>query len=133
MTKSNIDTEIKNLKKKLNEALQQRDHQRKLKYVVCTGNCHGKGCGKRSQVRTLTYIQTHWYTPPSGCMGGDYWNMGEGEFVCPKCRHLNREYEHPSKFHTLKDCFKEVVKVFDKDYNHKLEELGAKDGFEHIW
>ena len=65
------------------------------KFVTCTNNCYGKGCGKRTQIRNLIYIQTHWYTAPHGCNGGDYWNAGEGQFDCPKCGHRNRLYDRP--------------------------------------
>lgn len=40
-------------------------------------------CGRSHQIRKLDLIQTEWYTPPSGCTGGDYWNDGEMQFVCP--------------------------------------------------
>jgi hypothetical protein len=38
-----------------------------------------------TQIRSLTYIQTHWYETPYGCTGGDLWREGEGQFDCPKC------------------------------------------------
>jgi len=49
-----------------------------------------ESCGKRHQISTLTLIQTHWYTPPSGCMEGDYWREGEIQFVCPTAKVANR-------------------------------------------
>jgi len=61
--------------------------------VECTRNCHGAGCGAFSPIRELIYIQTHWYVEPSGCTGGDYWCLGEGNFDCPHCGHRNRLYD----------------------------------------
>ncbi len=65
------------------------------KYVTCTNNCYGKGCGKKSRIGNLVYIQTHYYVSPYSCSGGDYWNEGEGQFDCPKCGHRNRMYDRP--------------------------------------
>lgn len=65
----------------------------------------GKGCGAWSKINTLTYIQTHWYTAPHGCTGGDYWNQGEGQWICPECQHLNRLYNSP-EIENLKPHFK---------------------------
>lgn len=53
------------------------------------------GCGMGYEIQELTYIQTKWYTPPSGCMGGDYWNNGEGQWKCPNCGKINRLYNKP--------------------------------------
>ena len=69
--------------------------------------CHG--CGRRTKVSKLTYIQTRWYTPAFGCTGGDYWQDGEGQFDCPKCGKNNRLYERPD-VEALKPFFKDVVK-----------------------
>jgi hypothetical protein len=59
-------------------------------YVTCVSNVHGKGCGARLSTARLQYIRTHWYVQPYSCTGGDYWNVGEGNFYCPKCGHRNR-------------------------------------------
>jgi hypothetical protein len=48
------------------------------------------GCGSELPISSLTYIQTHWYTEPSGCTQGDYWSAGEGQFYCPACKVVNR-------------------------------------------
>ncbi len=67
------------------------------KFVTCTTNVayKGDGCGKKSQIRNLVYIQTHYYVSPYSCSGGDYWNEGEGQFDCPKCGYRNRLYDRP--------------------------------------
>lgn len=48
------------------------------------------GCGKRHAIGKLALIVTHWYTGPRGCTGGDYWNEGEWQFVCPTSGQINR-------------------------------------------
>lgn len=58
-------------------------------------------------VSDLVYIQTRWYIEPYSCTGGDYWNMGEGQFVCPKCGAKNSLYERP-EVEGLKQYFKSV-------------------------
>lgn len=78
--------------------------------VKCTSQvATGKGCGALHAIKDLTYIQTHWYVSPHGCTGGDYWNEGEGAFVCPSCNHRNRLYASPA-VEALKPYFKTVVK-----------------------
>jgi hypothetical protein len=83
--------------------------------VKCLGWTVGvaKHCGTMLPVKDLTYIQTHWYTEPYGCTGGDYWNQGEGQFTCPVCGALNRLYERPDVV-ALKSFFKTVVDVYDR-------------------
>lgn len=81
-------------------------------FVCCTDNVHGTGCGRRSQIRTIVYIQTYWHVPPRGCIEGDYWKQGEGNFNCPKCDHRNRLYDRP-EIEKLKRYFKSIEQVFD--------------------
>lgn len=78
--------------------------------VLCMGSTPGaiNGCGGALFVKDLTYIQTLWYTSPYSCSGGDYWNNGEGQFVCTACGALNRLYERPQVVE-LKSFFKEMV------------------------
>jgi hypothetical protein len=79
------------------------------KYVTCTTNLayKGDGCGKRTQIRNLVYIQTHFYVSPWGCTGGDFWKEGEGAFNCPKCDYRNRLYDRPDIM-DLKPYFESV-------------------------
>lgn len=81
--------------------------------VKCGPNNYGKGCGQALEIGELEYIQTHWYTSPSGCSGGDYWNQGEGQFLCPHCGHRNRLYNKP-EIEKLKRLFKSVVDTHDR-------------------
>ena len=64
----------------------ERDKILSRSYIKCAF----ADCQKRSKISNLTYIQTHYYHPPHGCMGGDYWSESEGQWVCPKCGGLNR-------------------------------------------
>jgi hypothetical protein len=84
------------------------------KYVTCTSTIafQGKGCGKKSQIGTLTYIQTHFHVPAYGCTGGDYWKEGEGQFECPKCGYLNRLYDR-KEIQELKRYFKDVEDIHE--------------------
>lgn len=116
---------IKSLTRHLNKIYKEQiepinkqiDEARKNLKICCLGNNYGKGCGKKTAIGKLTYIQTHWYTQPRGCTEGDYWNEGEGQFECPKCGHRNRIYEYDDRgedWLTMKDYFKKVVDEYDK-------------------
>jgi hypothetical protein len=71
------------------------------------------GCGAEIPIATLAYIQTHWYTEPSGCTGGDYWSQAEGQFKCPECGVINRLYiRHDVE--KLKPYFAKVDNVYNK-------------------
>lgn len=61
----------------LNAALERVDDARKNLTILC-------GCGKRHKIGDLKLIVTHWYVSPHGCTGGDYYNEGEWQYLCPK-------------------------------------------------
>lgn len=108
---------IHELKEKLNSKIRLRDKYMPQRMLVrCLGNTVGatNGCGEWIPVGQIVYIQTHWYTPPSGCSGGDYWNNGEGQFICPKCGVENRLYERP-QVEALREYFKEVQSVYGRN------------------
>ena len=97
---------------------------RKRSQVLCVGwlppdqrQFPGKkirnGCGRKLSVSELTYIQTFWYTEPHGCTEGDYWNMGEGQFVCPHCGEVNR-LDQRQDVEALKPYFKDVIEKHDR-------------------
>lgn len=96
-----------------------RNRSRSL--VRCTGwsvdprKPHGvtNGCGRKIAVKNLEYIQDYWYTEPHGCSEGDYWNLGEGQFVCPHCGRLNRLFARHDVV-DLKPHFKSVVDKHDR-------------------
>lgn len=82
--------------------------------VLCLGwTVTSKGCGAELRVGALVYLQTHWYVEPFSCTGGDYWNAGEGQFICPKCGAKNRLYERP-EVEKLKRYFKAVEDKYDR-------------------
>jgi hypothetical protein len=103
------------IKRKLVPAHYIKIPQYKNATVKCLGwTIGGKdGCGAQLPIADIVYIQTHWYTEPSGCTGGDYWNQGEGQFVCPKCGAENRLYERP-EVEKLKSYFKSVEDRHDR-------------------
>lgn len=85
-------------------------------------------CERRSLIANVTLYQTHWYTPPSGCTDGDYWNEGECQFVCHHCNTVNRllhkstyddaKHQYVSAAHDIfrwqyRKTFKEVIDTHD--------------------
>ena len=70
-------------------------------------------CGDHLPVTNLIYIQSHWYTSPYSCNGGDYWNIGEGGFKCTLCSQHNRLYQRPEVME-LKRYFKSVEDRYDR-------------------
>jgi len=82
--------------------------QRRETLLRCTSQiATGQGCGEMSRLGNLTYIQTHVYVEPSGCSGGDYWRLGEGQWACPRCGHVNRLYASPA-IEQMKHSFRVV-------------------------
>ena len=89
--------------------LEKLEHQRAValaKTQVVCGTCK-----KPTTVQDVDYIQTHWYVPPSGCTEGDYWNEGEGQFMCPACDAVNRLYQSP-EIVRLKYMFRHVKDTY---------------------
>ena len=81
-------------------------------------------CGKLSPVKNCTYIQTYWYTLPHGCTGGDYWNLGEGQFLCPNCETRNRLiFKSSESIVKNKNEFKQVVRLDLAPPGHRREGL----------
>jgi hypothetical protein len=103
------------VKRKLVPAHYIKVQQYKNATVKCLGDTVGSrnGCGATLRVADLVYIQKHWYTEPFGCSGGDYWNVGEGQFFCPECSTQNRLYERPEVV-KLKSYFKSVEDRHDR-------------------
>lgn len=80
--------------------------------VTCTSSSEGRGCGVKTEIKKLTYIQTHWYVEPYGCTGGGFWREGEGRFKCPHCGTVNRLYDRP-EVQNLKRHFAGVEDAYD--------------------
>lgn len=119
MTLRETERQIKLQEESLSKLKESRTAMLPSKTVKCLGNYvsgpndipnHKPGCQKRVQIGKLIYIQDHWYTEPHGCSGGDYWNQGEGAFICPSCGRYNRLANRDDVVE-LKHSFKEVLKV----------------------
>ena len=72
-------------------------------------------CGKHHAIGRLDLLVTHWYTGPHGCTGGDYWNEGEWQFICPvtgvRNRLLFNDYDLDWKDHSRTEtCFKQIYR-----------------------
>ena len=73
------------LDKAIKDAQEARDdYIARTTFATCTKNNYGKGCGRRTAIKNLTYIQTEWQDGY-----GDY-HTGEGQTICPKCGHCIR-------------------------------------------
>ena len=81
---SNLEEQLKEIRQEESEILKKIDQRNGKKEIKCCG------CEKSHRIEKLTAIQTHWYTPPTGCTEGDYWNEGELQFVCPETGIVNR-------------------------------------------
>lgn len=90
------------------EALRIAVEKRKDIERQCLLQC--QKCSAESVVGETEYIQTHWYTSPHGCTGGDYWNAGEGQWVCPN-GHKNRLHDQPEVV-KLKYVFKSIRQCY---------------------
>lgn len=101
-----LETDLKKLRHA--ERLELKDTK-----IVCTGSTFDSknGCDTELAVSDLVFIRTHWYTSPSGCSDGDYWNTGEGQFECPQCGVINRLYERP-QVDELQPYFKETKDTY---------------------
>lgn len=106
MTEKQIKARLKELSAEQDTLHDQLDEIKARKTLKC------QKCGKRTQVKKLTLIQTHWYVRPYGCTGGDYWNEGEKQFDCPKCGFRNRDY-FDKKIKKLARYFKKTVDECD--------------------
>lgn len=110
MNKRSLEKQERDLKKELAVVRAELVKAYKRARVRCAAP---RGCGKLVPVSKLTYIQTHWYTRPYGCTGGDYWTPGEGRFVCPRCGTENRLYDRPDVV-ALKPYFKGICKTHER-------------------
>ncbi|MEW6121280.1 MAG: hypothetical protein AB1698_01605 [Pseudomonadota bacterium] len=108
------DEEVAEAKKTLKKRDEALEAQRKGTLLKCTTQfATGRGCGKLSEVRGLTYTQSHRYISPYGCTGGDYWVPKEGSWLCPECGHRNRLYRSPDIV-KMKQSFKCVEDTYDE-------------------
>lgn len=93
-------------RKALQAQLTEADHRIDARLAMTLVRCNH--CASAYEIGELEYIQTHWYTQPHGCSGGDYWNQGEGQWKCLSCEGRNRLYNKPD-ITKLKRLFKTQV------------------------
>ena len=120
MKKGTLDSLLADLRNRLAEAEKKAQNLRSeldaaLGYteVECRGRYRQKGCGRRTPIRELVYIQTYWYVSPYSCSGGDYWNPGHGEFDCPHCGARNHLDHHP-EVQKMQHLFLGVTDSYDR-------------------
>ena len=108
----NLDEKIKQLENELNLLKDQKLEKEKNKIIKCGA------CKKGSKIRNLEFINAHYYVPPYGCTGGDYWNTDDSNsgFICVKCNIRNRllpkhlialKYSH---FKSIKEEYESEIK-----------------------
>lgn len=117
-SKKAIEKEIGILRGRLSALDKELNESNSRTYVVCEDNCYGKGCGKRTQIRKLTYIRTHWY---SNEPYNEDWREGDGQFDCPHCGHRNRLYNR-AEVKKLKYNFGRIVESFDERWRPLVED-----------
>ena len=81
--------------------------------VMCSPDSNGRGCSAGAMIKDVVYQQSFWYVPPRGCSEGDYWQAGEGRWVCNHCKKVNRLYDKP-EIMKLSMHFKRIEEVHDK-------------------
>lgn len=132
-------TKVEKLEKKLEIAKKEESEARSRLKFPCA-------CGIYHAIKDCVVIQTHWYTRPHGCCGGDYWNEGELQIVCPANNKLrNRvmfpsyskvEWENRNKYaysaeqqfsRIYKKLFKLVRDEYTKSDRSIFDELETKD------
>lgn len=123
---ANLETKLTRLHDEERRVLKAIDERNRRQNIKCGA------CGNFHRIGSLEAIQTHWYTPPSGCTEGDYWNEGELRFVCPETGIVNRllfdNYDVPYEKRrdydndpeeqfkrNYKKLFKKVMATYDKD------------------
>jgi hypothetical protein len=81
------------------------------KTIRCCDSNYGKGCGAKTKIKNITYIQTLYYVDEAY---NEHWENGEGQFDCPKCGLRNRLIDifgqkGREKFCELKYLFKNII------------------------
>lgn len=105
-------TNLTNLLKKKQEIIDElKNVEKEIKTEQSKTVVKCSFCNVEYMVCNLIYIRTHWYTPPSGCIAGDYWNEGDGEFKCLSCNRINRL---PSIIKELQYRFKRIEDTYVK-------------------
>lgn len=120
---SKIDREVADLERQKSELEKRRQAAIKRKMIKCEGSVLGNGCGRKTQIGKLIYIDFNWYEEPWGCTGGAQWHSGEGHFICPKCGRINRMYNR-EEWQKLSWYFKDRTHVCD-GFDHYASQVQA--------
>ena len=107
---------LESAKQQLAAAQREYDGVRAAAHIQC---CR---CNNDYPISTQEYIQTHWYTSPHGCTGGDYWNEGEANWICPGCGFRNRFDGIKDKYVSLPNYFYRPELVAVKRYFASVRE-----------
>ena len=124
-----IQKKIRKLEAELEDLHELERRQTACKILSC------EHCGRGTMIKNLIYIQTHWYVSPYGCTGGDCWREGEGQYVCPKCGHVNRSCSHNlnnklKDFFEFKFLFEKLVKTHGSNsYTKRVANIQQTLGF----
>ncbi len=109
-------TELRNEENRILGAIDERNRKRKIQCGACD-DFH--------EIGNLKAIQTHWYTPPTGCTEGDYWNDGELQYVCPETGIINRLLfdNNDVPWKERKDFDNNPEEQFKRNYKKLFEEV----------
>jgi len=121
-----LEDQLTDLHQQERQILVKIDARNKNRKIECGG------CKDSHKVGDLTAIQTHWHTPPHGCTGGDHWNEGELQFICPETGTINRllfdNYGVPLE--ERRNYANNPEEQFKKNYKHLFREV--KDSYDEM-
>lgn len=107
------------------EKIDKYNQQTEIKYNQIKSNRMFEcGCGKYHKIKSCDVIQTYWYVEPHGCIGGDYWNEGEIQIICPITNKKNRLFfkDHPTW--KKRDIYKYSLEMqFKREYLHLFKNI----------
>jgi rubredoxin len=98
-----IEDQMKKLIIKHSELIKRKnDILMKTITLKCSNNCFGVGCSADVPIGNITYIATQKYDPDTGSPDGGFWREGEGNWICPTCKHRNRILVDAKKYYEMK-------------------------------
>lgn len=114
-----LEAQLTELRDKEELVLKAIDERNKRKKILCSA------CNNYHTIGKLRAIQTHWHTPPRGCTGGDYWNEGELQFVCPETEVIDRLLFNNDDvpWEERKDYDKDPEEQFKRNYKKLFKEV----------
>jgi hypothetical protein len=110
-----IETRLNELEAERQQLLALRDTKRANQKFRC-------GCGALHAIKDCAALSHKFYTPPSGCTGGDYWSYSELHVICPVTDAKNR-FMYESRYRTeynLRNDFKHNAEL---QFNHMYLKL----------